>query len=331
MTDVSKIFEELFSSSHVSSQPAQFRRLNSENEPFICYLCFSKEDGPFVAFFHHENDITLKSKPLVQGLKIEAVKEHGRVGVRLVPTDVGDLQIFYSFCAYLNKKLRALHNANEIARELLRELKLWKVFFGSGAKPMTFEATIGLIGELITLSDIITFSSLSEMEALDCWKGRPRGLHDFELPKCALEVKSSIEKTHMRFNISVANQLDDLLGKELFIVHQLFLNDPQGTSLVSILQDLEALLETEIARRKLAEIVNSAGYHPIHNDIYSSYDYRVSYEGNKTYEVVDGFPRIISLSFAPDIIIKSYSIEVDACASFERGKLKKHLEKKHWI
>lgn len=331
MRDIFKIFEELRASSYSSSKPVQFRRLNPENEPFICYLCFSKEDGPFIAFFHQEKDVKLKNKPLVQGLKIEAVEEYRRVGVRLVPSDIGDLQVFFSLCAYLNRKLRNFLTANEIARELLKELKLWKIFFGSGAKPMTFEATIGLMGELLTLSDIISFSTMSEIEALDCWKGRPRGLHDFEFPRCALEVKSSIEKTNMRFNISVSNQLDDLPGKKLFIVHQLFLADPQGISLVSILQSLETLLKTEPARKKLAEIMNSSGYHPIHEDIYSSDDFKVSYEGNKTYEVVDDFPRLVSSSFAPEIIIKSYSIEVDACASFERGKLKKHLEKRHWI
>ena len=78
----------------VHSNP-QFRRLNPESEPFICYLCFSNEDGPFVAFFHREKDVQLKSRPLVQGLRIEAVEENGRVGVRLVPSDIGDLQVFF--------------------------------------------------------------------------------------------------------------------------------------------------------------------------------------------------------------------------------------------
>ena len=331
MKDIALIFEELSASSQGSQQPAQFRRLNPESEPFICYLCFSNEDGPFVAFFHREKDVQLKSRPLVQGLRIEAVEEYGRVGVRLVPSDIGDLQVFFSLCAYLNRKLRVCLTANEIARELLRELKLWKVFFGSGAKPLTFEAAIGLMGELLTLSEVVSSSTLSEIEALDCWKGRPRGLHDFELPKCALEVKSSIEKANMRFNISVANQLDDLPGRELFIVHQLFLPDPQGSSLVSILQGLEKLLKTEPARRRLAEIVHTSGYHPIHDEIYCCDDFKVSCEGDKTYEVVDGFPRLLSSSFAPEILIKSYSIDVDACSSFERGSLKKHLERGHWI
>ena len=115
MKDIALIFEELSGSSQASQQPAQFRRLNPESEPFICYLCFSNEDGPLLRFFIGK-DVQLKSRPLVQGLRIEAVKEYGRVGVRLVPSDIGDLQVFFSLCAYLNRKLRVCLTANEIAR-----------------------------------------------------------------------------------------------------------------------------------------------------------------------------------------------------------------------
>ena len=127
-------------------------------------------------------------------MKIEAIEENDRIGLRLLPVDGFELDVFLSLCSHLNKELSKHSEPKAILKALTLELRLWQLFFSNGAKPLSLEGMIGLTGELFTLESIIDSRRLPEGKVLETWTGRPRGLHDFSLPKCSLEVKSSIEK-----------------------------------------------------------------------------------------------------------------------------------------
>ena len=331
LAELLTIIEDLKNKSASSSKPIEFRRLNPTNEKFISYIGFSNQDGIFIAFFHQDKPLLLRTKPQINGLIIDVVEENKRIGVRLVPEENASFEVFLSLCLHLNQSLGACATPLEISRKLLVELKMWKLFFGNGATPLSVESVIGLAGELLTLEEILKSEKMEQSKALDSWTGRPRGMHDFNLPKCILEVKSSVIKPSMYFNISVASQLDDVPGRQLFLVHQLFEFDEFGISLNSLVKRLQDRFKNASALNAFNQKVSSAGYHLIHEHIYEELDFLLSTKGSDVYEVKDDFPRLISSELEPNIIIKSYAIAVKSCENFQADDIALQLESGNWI
>ena len=173
------IYEKLKSDSEASDHPIRFIKINPQDKLCHIYLFHSKSGGPFLGIFHNNGEVILKERPLIRGLEIDEVEENGRRGATLKPTRESGLDVFFSLCDHLVNTLSDDSDPNKISRNLLRELKLWKLFFSNSVGPLSKERLLGFAGELVTLETLLDSSHKNSYEVTRGWEEPNVGFHIF--------------------------------------------------------------------------------------------------------------------------------------------------------
>ena len=104
--------------SAVSSYSVEFRRLNAADQEFI-FISITLSQKAYLLPFSIKKALTVRKKPPIKGLRIEAVEENERIGIRLVPDESASLKVFLSLCFHLVESLADCGTASEISRKLL--------------------------------------------------------------------------------------------------------------------------------------------------------------------------------------------------------------------
>jgi hypothetical protein len=170
--------------------------------------------------------------------------------------------------------------------------------------PIGKEATLGLIGELYTLRELIR----DKPESLQNWKG-PLGEHqDFIAPRVALEVKSSAQKKRIA-RIASFQQLDKPTGRELYLVlHQFEENIETGLNIPELYDEIISLGANH---DQFESKMGAVGYDHFNRESYESH--RFKHIESFYYLVDEAFPKIIPSSFktSPSPLISSHGYSVN--------------------
>lgn len=196
-------------------------------------------------------------------------------------------------------------------------LARWKAFFDEGrSSGLGPEAQQGLFGELWFLREAVA-KRVGLPAAVDAWTGALRTNHDFQFPRHAFEVKSSIARQHVKVHIASERQLDTT-GLETLHLAVLGFGVIQGggETLPELVLSVRSRFPAgEPAARQFEDRLLEAGYITAHEGLYTTgYVFR----SERTYLVGDGFPRMLEKDLPAGVGDLSYSIVLSACESFRR-------------
>jgi hypothetical protein len=213
---------------------------------------------------------------------------------------------------------RASSEASALQSFIVR-LRVWQGFMRSfGPEGLGPEAQAGLFSELRFLRDNVLGQMLA-LEAVGSWRGPKGSVHDFQMPGCSVEIKSTVVLPVPSINISSLSQLDETRVNKLILCHMTL--DAEGGSggatLPETVKDIRSILgsEDESAVLRFNDCLLEAGYLDIHEGLYS--DRRYILRELHYFEVAGNFPRIRACEVRKGVASGYYCIEFSACRPFE--------------
>jgi hypothetical protein len=257
--------------------------------------------------------------PLWKGIKIQLVtmpeySDDEQKYIQLEQTPDSDAKIFEVVVEDIRECLEKLTSIGQTATEVYSVLKKWKNFFKSGRKPiLSSMEEQGLIGELLFLRYLL--KSFGE-NAVTFWSGPQKTEHDFYIGKNAVEVKTTVTQKPYRAHINNLAQLDDSqVSGSLFLKLYAFRKGGAGSIILpQIINNIRKILNHQ---QNLLDIFNEklkeAGYFDSAEDYYTD---EFTIRDEYSYEVKDGFPRLIKGDIPKGVYDVEYSISSDLCSNF---------------
>jgi hypothetical protein len=119
----------------------------------------------------------------------------------------------------------------------LQRVTAWQEFMArEGATRLGSEAEIGLFGELVTLRSIVD-AGVPPAQTVSAWAG-PIVLHDFTFAAASLEVKTTLMKERFPAHVFCLEQLDDIPGRQLYVVAVRLCETGSGMTLIEFARAL---------------------------------------------------------------------------------------------
>lgn len=196
----------------------------------------------------------------------------------------------------------------DLLPELGARLAAWRAFLRDQSGGLTRQETVGLIGELLLLEQLIA----GMPDALGLWKSPDDGLHDFENRGHALEVKTSLGSAR-RLHISVLDQLDPTGLASLHIAHIRLIEQADGVTLPQLVERIAERFASDRSRRRFANALLQRGLAPGAD---GGSGPAVLHTGSEYYEVRPGFPCLSRSTVPAGIADVAYQIEVQALAGY---------------
>jgi hypothetical protein len=193
--------------------------------------------------------------------------------------------------------------------DFLARLDAWRRFLRERRSGLSRNETVGLLGELLVLTEILRFWPA----ALEHWKSPDDGLHDFEHGGHALEVKTSLGPA-ASVRISGLDQLENSGLRRLDLLHVKLIEAPDGTSLDSVVVQMKNLLRSEASVRAFENALLRRGLMP--DDAAARAAPRVQLRTIDSYKVDSGFPRLERASLPQAITDAEYTLDIRALSSF---------------
>ncbi len=209
----------------------------------------------------------------------------------------------------------AQHDQKTAITEFVSRLTRWQNFFRKHSEGLGEEAQKGLYGELWFLRNIL-IPSIGENKSVGAWVGPDRANQDFQLNKCAVEVKTT---SGIGQSIPITNirQLDDTGVEALFLLHISLDVRLGGTqSLNELIEDIRTILcaKSESAATLFNERLLEVGYLDVHQSKYA--DLKYSIRNHHFFHVISDFPRIVEMDLMQGIGDVHYSIASPSCMPF---------------
>ena len=252
--------------------------------------------------------------PEGQGFSVERADPDGsgKLWLALTRKSSGSTELFASMACdvigALDDGAAANPDETKLLRLLIGRVGAWQEFMRKGTQALSYEAELGLIGELTLLRAIIDAGVPAEL-AIELWVGPLDGIQDFELGTGALEVKTTLSTTGFPARIGSLQQLDDAIRQPLFVAGLRLRQTSSGQSLSATVEAIRLIVKDNVeAERLLGERLLAAGYIDAHADRYTR---RFEQAGMRVIEVSDGFPRLTSGNAPTGVIKAMYEIDLD--------------------
>ena len=225
-----------------------------------------------------------------------------------------DTDLFQGLCETLIESLREVSESATALAVTLAHLKRWKAFLSGRKTTLSPEQVRGLFAELQMMRSLYV-SRTTPPVAVDAWCGADRVQQDFIFGDVAIEVKSLSGRERNSVRISSEDQLESLTSNLYLAVYRLseIPDSDQSASLNDLVGKIEAELADAQALEEFARKLSACGYAPLHD--YDGPRFTVS--DLKTYQVVDGFPRLVRSGIPNGIARLSYDIELETIRPFE--------------
>lgn len=236
------------------------------------------------------------------GLRLMRVPLEGRVAFALLLEDAARSDLFTTICADLITFADA-EDAGRALRLVMERLVAWRQFLRSLSGGMSRQETIGLIGELHVLAELLA----RDPTLLPAWRAPEGGLHDFENGGHAIEVKTTLGPG-WRVTISTMEQLDHAGLDQLDLVHVRLLETPAGSSLDELIDRIAAMLPSEGDRRTLSNALLQRGLAP--DDRASRSGLRTALQQMTCYAIDEDFPRMRRADIAGAIVDLQYVLDL---------------------
>jgi hypothetical protein len=252
-------------------------------------------------------------------LNTEALFELGGMRLSLVPDMTGPFlvlsledssrrDLFTTICADVISAA-ALANRTDALDQFLARLDAWRQFLRDRRHGLSKSETVGLIGELIVLDEILK----SDANGLSTWEAPNDGLHDFQDEGHALEIKTGLGPLST-ITISALDQLDASGLGRLDLMHVRLIETPEGKPLRDFISDVLARLPNDTGRRAFENALLRRGLMP--DDDTARTVPKVQLRAIESYRVQENFPRLIRANLPIAITEATYSLDVRAIAEF---------------
>ncbi len=267
-------------------------------------------------------ELAIENFPTFRGLEISSVtlslgEFSNSIFLRFSQSIPKTDNIFELIISDLCDNIVQLRNKSKLFECLTKTLSEWKLFFERQAnRILSISCQKGLFGELSFLKDYL-FCKYSYDQSLHYWTAYERTNHDFEIMDRAVEIKTTSGKQHKRFSVSSERQLDDTGLTHLYLVlYSLNLHsNMHAKSLPTLIQEISARLQNDpISLFKFKVKLAKSGYD---ETITNKYTMGFSIVNVKSYEVADGFPRLLQRDLPEGVGDLKYSVVAAACSNFE--------------
>jgi len=259
------------------------------------------------------------SLPSSKGFQLETImlgrREQGRIRFALVLTEKAYEGVFGVLCEDTAQAAVASRNVRDAIRTWINRLYVWQEFMARhGAQGLSEWAVLGVFGELLIMRDYL-IPAVGIPPALQAWTGPLGEPNDFALPNGFLEVKTTSRQAPELIEISNADQLDDTRGT-ILLAHVNLRPDESGESLPHLISCIRSsVAQEEPTHLELLEKrLMSAGYIDGHADLYTT---SFSLQSVTLFHVSGRFPRLRRSDIPAGIRKAIYSVELQACSSYE--------------
>lgn len=279
-------------------------------------LSFPDKSEALLASFSTSAIPVAEKLPDGQGFAVCRVEPNGDglTWLALTRSAHGSLELFAAMVADVAHAMDAEPSADEkrLLRVFLGRIRAWQEFMRKGAKALSPESEIGLMGELTILRTIID-AGLPLASAIESWVGPLDGVRDFEIGTGSLEVKATLSAAGFPAKIGSLEQLDDSVRQPLFLAGVRLRQTDTGHSLPALVAEMRDVTAGEPeAVRLLSERLIAAGYFEAHADRYSR---RFTLADTRVIEVKEGFPRLTIGSIPLGVTKATYEIDLDKVAA----------------
>lgn len=244
-------------------------------------------------------------------IEVKQLKSETRITLSFSLINDDATSLFYKFCDDLIEETRLIFDVNVGYRFVVNRFLLWKKLFVSKKNILSEVEIIGLIGELLFLTNTC-FQKYGMHESLIGWTGMEPTHKDFSFKNYWYEVKT--KHVHIQtIKISSLEQLDSPLKGELIVV-DLERMSPEfnGLKLNKLVIDIRTKLSNIEDADLLDYKLGQAGYQ--YNDDYDDYSYEL--KKISRYSVTNQFPRILRNNIDDRIQKIQYEISVNALTDF---------------
>ncbi|MBE3039646.1 MAG: PD-(D/E)XK motif protein [Chloroflexi bacterium] len=209
------------------------------------------------------------------------------------------------------------HQATAAVTLVYRRLLHWRRFFQRGSGGLSREEYVGLYTELIYLEALLE-AGLAPDHCVEAWQGPLGTNQDYVFGPLAVEVKGSTGNEVGTVKVANERQLDSVGLQALFLFHAVFdFREKSGRTLKQLVAALAERLRasSQPALLLLEERLLSAGYTA---HVPSAYDdYGFTERKRESYEVREGFPRIVESDLAAGVAEVLYRVNLTACLDFQ--------------
>lgn len=220
-----------------------------------------------------------------------------------------DADIFHRLCVDLIDRTRAIKEQNAALEIIHTRLKRWKTFLSrKSSHLLTAQEVQGLYAELEFLYARIAQTE-KQIAVIKGWQGPLGGPHDYVLGDYAVEIKSisGMQKDVVR--ITSENQLIthlDRLFLQVFFLAE-FNDCRKGFSLNQLVDRVRDVIRDGDDRELFNSRLYEAGYMELKD--YDTPCFTVTHQ--KSFEVREGFPRIIPEALTDGLANVSYDLNLN--------------------
>lgn len=174
----------------------------------------------------------------------------------------------------------------------------------------------GLFGELHVLNTYL-LPRLSADTAVAAWTGPLAANQDFQLPGCAIEVKTTAGQQPQALVVANEREFDDTGTGRLFLLH-LSLDERRGGAGTSLNGAVDAvtdhLSDHPAALGDLRDRLTRVGYLQHQRHLYDEPRYEI--RARSHYRVDGDFPRLVEARLPPGVGAVRYSVSLTACEAY---------------
>jgi len=245
----------------------------------------------------------------------EKIPTSGRIRFLLVLSEKRFTDLFQILAG--DVLAHALNTADQEAGAgaFIARVARWKRFLeAAGESGLSFEAQLGLAGELFLLKLFVANYGIPAATALTAWIGPDRRSKDFVFANVAVEVKTTAALLPERIRITNEYQLDPENLDALFLAHIAFNATANfGETLPELVRSTADTLGPALSGEFFERLAN-AGYLECDAEKYIAICYAL--RSLQPYLVTRDFPKIAARDLPQGVSGVSYSVELGHIASF---------------
>lgn len=256
-----------------------------------------------------------KEQPQIHGVNVDLrTTSPGTQRLVLTLEDQVNQDLFAGMCRTLTSALQRASDSASSLDMALKHIRRWKAFLAGRRSRLSPEEVRGLFAELTFLDEILNRGAPPE-SAIKAWLGPERSHQDFIYGDVAVEIKSLAGTERNCVHISSEDQLESLQRSCYLRLYRLseLPEAAQAINLNELVESVGKQITEADAIENWDRKLTAHKYVPL-----PDYDRpKLVVSGIRTFEVRDGFPRIVRSGLPPGLNNVGYEIRLEAITSFE--------------
>lgn len=294
------------------------RRLKMDNGTVIIFAV-DKNSFSLELYIQIEEILEKNTFPHWKGVEIgvASLPEYGDDAMQYIllkQSEQSESDIFEIISEDIRLALEELKDSNEVIPCFSAVLAKWRNFFLLEKDiRLSQERELGLLGELLFLKQMLDACGHA---AITYWAGCNEETHDFYIKGNAVEVKTTVQKSPYKVNISSEYQLDtqDVLKSLYLQFFALRKSESDGFTLPEVVYAIEdALVSNSEYLKQFEQKLEKYGYMKACEELYQT-GYFIRETG--MYIINLDFPRIEKSELNIGISNVSYTVSIDMCQKF---------------